>query len=141
MRPNAVPVLHWLVGNEIGYDPRTVPVQSPLRSPSSPRLALAGKSKNAAFGFFVTGLRAQQGGCSWGLVAFLSPRLSDSAAFLLALLSSNACTLLVCNLDLFVARLRVMWQPTLVVIRFDQTKRPEALVDFLLPFILRESVS
>ena len=45
MRPNAVPVLHWLVENEIGYNPRTVPVQSPLQSPSSPRLALAGKAK------------------------------------------------------------------------------------------------
>ena len=57
-------------------------------------------------------LRARQGACSCVLVVVLGPRLPDSAACLFALLSSNACTLLVCHLDLFVTSLRVMWQPT-----------------------------
>ena len=32
---------------EKAYDPRTIPVRSPLRSPSDPRLALVGKTMNS----------------------------------------------------------------------------------------------
>ena len=63
-------------------------------------------------------------------------RIAESAAFVFAVLSCNACTLLVCHLDLFVASLRVRWQPTVVMLCFDQTERAMALVDVLLPFIV-----
>ena len=49
MLSTTVPVLHWLVKNEIGYGPRTVPVRSPYGPRYGPHygphLELAGKTE------------------------------------------------------------------------------------------------